>query len=635
MRKQPTVGFFHVELHPLALTQHPKDAAAQRARAQKYLAAVIIADDDAGAGGRVIDLHNTLHGGESLTGRRPGFTVRPARPLAGCVRWEATVDILGRVTLTAADLKRVLRRYHDALIRHRETLNQLNVYPVPDGDTGTNMVLTVTSVIEATDGAESMDEVAEGLAHGSLMGARGNSGVILSQILRGLAETIGPCQGIGTVELVEALNRASAAAYAAVVRPVEGTILTVVREAAAAAGEAGAGAGVDLAACLERVYERAQLALLSTPEQLPVLKQAGVVDAGGAGLLLLLGAFLEEVTGGETGLPESVLAAAAARQVEPAQLGGAGDVASLRYEVMFFLEADDAAIPELKGSWSALGDSIVVVGGEGVYNCHIHTDDIGGAIEAGIRAGRPHQIRVTDLIEQSATTLVHRFEPLPEFERAEPGVLAVAAGDGVVAVFRELGAQAVVTGGQSLNPSTEELLTELEQMVAGTVIVLPNNKNIIPVAEQLDRLTDKSVVVVPTRSIPQGIAAMVSYTPGTPLAALAEAMRAGAGGVRSAEITRAVRPAETDAGTVDAGDFLVLVDGSIVAVRPSELEALRALVDHAVDDGAELMTIMYGAGYDPVALDAFVAELHVLRPALEVELVAGGQPLYPYLVSVE
>ncbi len=543
--------------------------------------------------------------------------------------------------LRSDDLKRVIARYHERLSDYQQAIDDLNVYPVPDGDTGTNMTLTLGSVLEAMKGAGSMDEVAEAIAHGSLMGARGNSGVILSQILRGLAEVFTGHDSVDAARLAEALERASEAAYRAVMRPVEGTILTVLREAAEAAHEAGSEAGHDLGTFLERVYDRAVDALRRTPEMLPVLKQAGVVDAGGAGFLLLLAAFLEVVTGSPVDLPERLLRTRARLEgLDEARPDD--DVSGLRYEVMFFLDTDDDGVERFRSRWAELGDSIVVVGGGGTYNCHIHTDDIGGAIEAAVEVGRPHDIRVTDLHEQAEAREHHEPDLPPEVHDAQVGVVAVAAGDGLVRVFRSLGAQAVVTGGQSMNPSTLDLLEAVEHVPAAAVVVLPDNKNIIPVASQLDGLTDKPVQVVPTRSVPEGLAAMFGYDPtlhtSDPAEAAkltAEAMSSAADDVRCGEVTRAVRDAVVEGHRVRAGDYLALVEGSIVGTASTAEEALARVVEQVVDPVTERVTVYTGEGVEAAAASAVVDALGREHPDVEFETVDGGQPLYPYLVAAE
>ena len=298
-------------------------------------------------------------------------------------------------TLDGSSVARVVSTYRDALRAHQEELNRLNVYPVPDGDTGTNMALTLESVCKELGTSTRMDDVCMAVAHGSLMGARGNSGVILSQILRGLAETFRGLDAVEVRDLTTGLRTAADAAYQAVMRPVEGTILTVVRATAEAAEAARAAGEATLRGVLERSVLAAREAVRQTPDLLPVLKEAGVVDAGGHGFTLLLDAFLTVVDGRPLPEPQIVATPAAV-----AAHRHGDDVSSLRYEVMFLLDADDAMIPAFKESWGAIGDSIVVVGGDGLWNCHVHTNDVGAAVEAGIEAGRPSKIRVTDLSEQ-------------------------------------------------------------------------------------------------------------------------------------------------------------------------------------------------------------------------------------------
>ena len=545
--------------------------------------------------------------------------------------------VVEKRTLKVQGLKNVIQRFYDRLHEHREALNRLNVYPVPDGDTGTNMALTVASVVEEVSDAETMEELSAAISHGSLMGARGNSGVILSQILRGLADTFRSTESVGTDQLVEALDRASEAAYQAVMRPVEGTILTVLRESAEAAAETDTPDGEELGALLRRTYSRAEASLQNTPELLPVLKEAGVVDAGGAGLLLLVAAFLEEVTGEEATLPAEIFKAVAGVIAEEPEVGY--DISGLRYEVMYFLEADEAPLVAFKQEWMDIGDSIVVVGGDGTYNCHIHTDDIGEAIEAGIRAGRPFRIQITDLLDQAERESMHHhpssFEPLAVFVGAEVGVVAVAVGVGIVEMFRQLGVQGVVVGGQTMNPSTEELLAAVEAAPAEAVVVLPNNKNIVPVAEQLNDLTDKHVVCVPTRSVPQGMAAMVSYLPtGQSIDEVASAMHSAMGDVSSGEVTRAVRDSTTPAGAVVEGDWMGLLDGDVAVVETGLDEALTGLLGLLLADDAEIVSIITGAEADRAVTRAAAAWLEE-EYNVEVEVVSGSQPLYPYLLSVE
>src|SRR4051812_8070913 len=387
----------------------------------------------------------------------------------------AALDHLG-----AADVRQVVTGFRDALRVHQEALNRLNVYPVPDGDTGTNMTLTLESVVQELGSARAMPEVCQAIAHGSLMGARGNSGVILSQILRGLADTFRAVEEVTAAEVTTALRTAADAAYQAVMRPVEGTILTVVRWAAEAAEGALDKGATNLVDLLDEAAAAARQAVAQTPEMLPVLRDAGVVDAGGQGFTLLLDAFLEVVDGRPIPKPAE-RAAPLIVEAHAAQ----GDISALRYEVMYLLDADDATIPAFKSAWASLGDSIVVVGGDGLWNCHVHTDDIGGAVEAGIEAGRPRNIRVTDLLEQveeegwvaeaaALAPIVHSPEDM-----VATADVAIAVGDGVRRLLASLGVQEIVAGGQSMNPSTAQILDAVERCPSDSVIVLPNNKNIV------------------------------------------------------------------------------------------------------------------------------------------------------------
>ncbi len=437
-----------------------------------------------------------------------------------------TIAAMGVQVLTASDLRALLRGYAQALEAHKAVINRLNVYPVPDGDTGTNMTLTVESVVAELaqtdqDAADDMGATCKAISHGSLMGARGNSGVILSQVLRGFCEVVREHDEIDGPLLAAALESASTAAYGAVMKPVEGTILTVVRASAEGARDA-ADSGAELIAVLDAARDAAELALARTPLLLPVLAEAGVVDAGGAGLVLLFEAALNVADGRPVSEPadEIDLVGVGTRpgpEIEAAH--AEGGLADLRYEVMYFLEAPDESIPGFKDVWAGIGDSIVVVGGDGIWNCHIHTDDIGASIEAAVDVGTPRKIRVTDLFEQvEEERWVREAEMLPSEPAAasEPvpcAVVAVATGDGIRRIFHSLGVQVIVTGGQTMNPSTAQLLEAVERAPADDVVILPNNKNIIPVAEQVDGQSAKNVRVVPTRGIAEGFASLLAYDP--------------------------------------------------------------------------------------------------------------------------
>ena len=542
----------------------------------------------------------------------------------------------------AERLRRTVVAFRDAVREHAPRINRLNVYPVPDGDTGTNMARTLDAVVAELDRADpAIESTCEAISHGSLMGARGNSGVILSQILRGLAGRLSSAASHTASGLAEALSDASSAAYKAVVKPIEGTILTVVREASEAAKSAAA-TGAGLAVVLRAARDAGRSALDRTPDMLPVLKDAGVVDAGGAGFLLLLDAALNVVDGEPIPAPADSIGGDAddlPALVTAPDHHGELTVADLRYEVMYFLHLEDDKIESFKTDWAEIGDSIVVVGGDGLWNCHVHTNDIGAAIEVAIDlGGRPKQIRVTDLFEEVAERHADHERRLgvTGLPAVTTAVVAVCSGSGLEELFSQLGVQGVVTGGQTLNPSTAELLDAVEHVNASHVIVLPNNKNIIPVAEQLDALTSKTVRVVPTRSMPEALAALVVYDPEASGDVNADSMASAIEAMATGEVTRAIRDSQSDAGPVTAGDWIGLVRGDgIVTVAGSLEGAALALLDHLVADGREIVTIIEGVDAVSSTTDALRTWLAAERPDVQVECHRGGQPLYPYLFGVE
>ena len=556
--------------------------------------------------------------------------------------------------LQPRDIRAAMVAYRDALRAHQEPINRLNVYPVPDGDTGTNMALTLEAVVNelealGEDGLE-MAGVCKAVAHGSLMGARGNSGVILSQILRGMADAWKAKDSAGAPDVAIALVEASAAAEGAVMRPVPGTILTVAAETGEAA-RTRAESGSGLVELLDGAKAAAAEALARTPEQLPVLKQAGVVDAGGAGFVLLLDALLLVVAGRPLPAADPASPAPAAtaatgpvaddRLAEPVPAGD-GDVEDLRYEVMYMLEAPDGSIPAFKDVWAGVGDSIVVVGGDGMWNCHIHTDDIGAAVEAGIDAGRPRNIRVTDLMDQveeerwvrDAATGVPQEEESP-WPAPATAVVAVATGTGIRRIFRSLGVHQMVAGGQSMNPSTAQILEAVQAAPADEVVVLPNNGNIVPVAEQVDALTSKRVRVVKTVGVAEGFAALLEYDPEADADNNESTMEAAATRVVAGEVTRAVRDSDSPAGPVAEGDWLGLSKQGIEVVQPTLAEATTALLEKLLTDDNEIVTLIEGEGSTPADTRRVTEWLSDHRPDIEVEIHHGEQPLYPYLLSID
>ncbi len=580
---------------------------------------------------------------------------------------------LASPVVDATSLRRVITKFYEGLSAHRQVLDNLNVYPVPDGDTGMNMSSTMKSVLESCeDTADDLEALCAAISHGALMGARGNSGVILAQILRGicgvLSQSVQSTQSAqaDAAVVAAALQAASDGAYSAVARPVEGTVLTVVREAAEAA-QSTASQGASLIEVIEAANEQGQDALARTPEMLPVLAAAGVVDAGGAGLLLLFDACLNVFDGRP--MPEAPEAPPSQAAAHAAASGDSASsdaehstsefsVADLRYEVMFLLDAPDSAVDGFKAAWKEIGDSIVVVGGDGIWNCHIHTDHIGAAIEAGIAVGRPHRIEITDLLEQAgehtewfnqpsadsdaatednvaAQTAAQVFEPVEITEADNCAVVAVGAGAGLVEILGSMGAQRVVTGGQSMNPSTAELLAAVDSLPAGNVVVLPNNSNIIPVAEQLDNETQRNVGVVPTRSVVEGLAALMSFNGTATITANLQEMTQAADSVTSGEVTQAVRDASSSAGAISTGDWLGIGPAGIVAVTSDLVAAATKLLDTVVTADHELLTVIAGDSANDNATAAIVSYMAEHHDHIEVEVSEGGQPLYPYYFGLE
>jgi DAK2 domain fusion protein YloV len=533
--------------------------------------------------------------------------------------------------LKASQLREVVQHYGEALRAHRKGLDKLNVYPVPDGDTGTNMSLTVQSVVAElkSAGGSDMRTISSAISKGAIMGARGNSGAILAQVLRGVAESAKEKTSLSPSDVADALEKAKKGAYESVLKPVEGTILTVVSAAATAARQS-ADKGTKLKEQMDHVRHASAEALARTPELLPVLKQAGVVDAGGSGFLLFVDA-LRYVVSGEP-IPaaaefddDDVTADVAALEHT--------ELSELRYEVMFLLEGDDAGIPTFRSAWGDVGDSIVVVGGDGLFNCHIHSDDIGASIEVALNYGRPSQIRITDLLEQAAA---HDEEMFGEHQPSvETAVVAVVNGAGIGDIYRSMGVQRLVVGGQSMNPSVSDLLSAVEAAPSQSVVLLPNNKNIHAAAQQVNELSAKNVFVLPTKSVVEGMSALLGYDETKSGDKNASAMQEASAHVVCGEVTQAVRDTSDDVRPIKQGDWLGVSPDGITVVAATLSEALRELTETLVGDDHEVLTLVEGEGATPEATAALLEWLSSARPHVEYQVHQGGQPLYPYLLGVE
>ncbi len=536
------------------------------------------------------------------------------------------------------DLDVVRRFAHlavDGLSAAREEIDALNVYPVPDGDTGTNMFLTLESardalVLALEDHPEDLRVGMAAYSRGMLLGARGNSGVILSQLVGALLRRIGRSGPDDRSALVfaEGMALATDAAYSAVGKPVEGTILSVARAASEAAREAAQDGSVRLGGVVHAATRAAHEALARTPEQLPMLAYAGVVDAGGRGLCVVLDAAESAITGKHV-VEVSHLVGSPAIPVAKVPTGDLTEDGPA-YEVMYLLETDDDAIPALRGELAGLGDSLVVVGGEGLWNVHVHVDDVGAAVEAGIRAGAPRRIEVTHFAEQVTRAREKRSE------RRGRRLVIVSAGPGLIALFRDAGAE-VIEGGPGRRPSTGQLLAAIEATGAQEVIVLPNDPDTLGVAEAAAHeaeLKGVHVVVIPTRAQVQGIAALAVHEPGRPLDNDVVQMTAAARGARHGAVTIAAKEAMTTAGPCAVGDALGVVHGDFAIVGEDLFEVATGVLERLLGGGGELVTLVSGeqAGDLAQACEHWVGRTH---PGVDVVVYTGGQDRYPLLMAVE
>ena len=574
----------------------------------------------------------------------------------------------GRSVLAAAETAT------EWLAAHRDAINALNVFPVPDGDTGTNMLLTMRSAVDegrrAVEGGAGAGEVAARIAHGALLGARGNSGVILSQVIRGFADAIAGRVEIDGRDIARGFAGARDLAYKAVLRPVEGTMLTVVRVAAERA-ETAALRSTALPSILAAAVHGARQALASTPNLLEILRQAGVVDAGGQGIVRLLEG-MERYARGGAAAAAAVVAAPAIGERAPANGGGSafaglalldraepghGDGA-YGYCTNFVVHGEAIDVDQARADLGGMGDSAVIVGDARLLKVHVHTANPGRALEYGLRLGELDQIKIDNMGVQTRALATNGGRvsegaenlPAPSPSSA-PGsldaersplapasslaVVAVAAGAGLAAALRSMGAGGVVGGGQTMNPSTEELVASVEGSPAAAVILLPNNPNILLTAGQVSALATKPVGVVPSRSVPQGLAALAAFQPEETLPTNLARMTAALAGVRTVELTRAVRDATVDGVRVAAGQPIGLLDDRLVAAGDDATAvAMAALAEAGLGD-AELVTVFRGVEATADEVAALRDSLLAAHPHLTVEMHDGGQPHYPLVIAVE
>ena len=530
--------------------------------------------------------------------------------------------------LDAAASRRWCAGSLDALARAREEIDWLNVYPVPDADTGTNLFLTMeaTAAAVAQVSGDDLPTVLRAMGDGALLGARGNSGVITSQLLRGLAVELASANPPGGAALAIALSAAAELSYAAVAVPVEGTILSVARAAAVAANTAG----VLLSDVAAAAADGAAAALLKTPDQLDVLARAGVVDAGGRGLCVIFDSLAEVVTGA---IPANrVIRVREAGPWESSRLPEtASEVATggPAYEVMYLLDTADETIPGLRATLGPLGDSLVVVGGGGLWNVHIHVDDPGPAVEAGVEAGRPHRIRIKNLTEAT--------HPRPRLGRQPRAVIALAPSAGLAAIFEQAGAT-VVSHGVDRPPQTTSLVDAITDSGAKEIVMVADDPSTVPAiraAAAQARLDGLRVAAIPARSSVQAIAALAVHDPSQDFDTDVIAMSSASGSARHAELTVATQEAVTSAGLCHPGDVLGLIDGDIALIGEDIAAVAGGVIERMLDAGGELVTLITGADAPAGVVDRLVRELHVRRPEVECVVYDGGQDVYPLLIGVE
>lgn len=528
----------------------------------------------------------------------------------------------------------------------KEFINELNVFPVPDGDTGTNMTLTILSAAKEVKALENPDMVAiaKAISSGSLRGARGNSGVILSQLLRGFTKEIREHKEIDTITLAKACERATATAYKAVMKPKEGTILTVAKGASQKAAEL-AETTEDLDTFISEVINYAQEVLEKTPEMLPVLKEAGVVDSGGQGLLEVMRGAYDAFQGKEIDY-SAIEASAGTKMVKPSEQAETEIKFGYCTEFIIMLEKEFTAKDEteFKAYLESIGDSIVCVADDDIVKIHVHTNDPGLAIQKALTYGQLSRMKIDNMREEHQERLIKDAEKLAaqqaEAKKAEPrkevGFIAVSIGEGMNEIFRELGADYIIEGGQTMNPSTEDMLNAIDQVNAEHIFILPNNKNIILAANQAQELTeDKDIIVVPSRTVPQGITAIINYMPDADAQTNLEAMIEGIGNVKTGQVTYAVRDTHIDDKEIHEGDIMGIGDSGILAVGQSVEETTKEMLAQLVDEDTELISLYYGQDVQEESAENFAQEIEDLYPDVDVDVHSGGQPIYYYVLSVE
>ena len=552
---------------------------------------------------------------------------------------------MGKSTINAELCAKMFLAGAKNLEANKEWINELNVFPVPDGDTGTNMTLTIMSAAKEVAGLETvnMETLAKAISSGSLRGARGNSGVILSQLLRGLTKGIRDTSEIDVITITEAFQKAVATAYKAVMKPKEGTILTVAKGFADKATELALTENVEMEELLDTSLKYAEEVLAKTPEMLPVLKEAGVVDSGGQGLIQVLKGAFDAYLGKEVDYtiekPEST--------GEPAQADTRTE-ADIKFgyctEFIIMTKKPMQQVEELKfkAFLESIGDSIVVVADEEIVKVHVHTNDPGVAITRALTYGELSHMKIDNMREEHREKLIKDAEKQeaaqvkPAMPHKEVGFISVSIGDGIGEIFKGLGVDYLIEGGQTMNPSTEDMLNAIAEVNADTIFIFPNNKNIILAANQAQALTeDKKIIVIPTKTVPQGIAAIISFDPTASAEDNKENMKEALSMVKTGQITYAVRDTHIDDKEIKEGNIMGIGDDSILAVGEDIAEITKETIDLMADEETELISVYYGEDITEEDANALGEELQEKYPDCEVEVYEGGQPIYYYVVSVE
>lgn len=539
----------------------------------------------------------------------------------------------------------------------KEWINELNVFPVPDGDTGTNMTLTIMSAAKEVAALRDMGDIdmqslCKAISSGSLRGARGNSGVILSQLFRGFTKGVKECDKITIPVIATAFEKAVETAYKAVMKPKEGTILTVAKGAAIKARELADSGTEDMAQFLEQIIARAEEVLAQTPEMLPVLKQAGVVDSGGQGLVLVLQGAYDAYIGKEIDLTlsDTSVSSAGGKSVSVNPEAQANAEIKFGYCTEFIIMLSKVfnikAELDFKAYLESIGDSIVVVADEDVVKVHVHTNDPGLAIQRALKYGALSNMKIDNMrlehqeklfkMSQKDSGAANETTAIEEQPKKDVGFIAVSVGDGINEIFKGLGVDYIIEGGQTMNPSTEDMLNAIDQVNADSIFILPNNKNIILAANQAQSLVkDKKIIVIPTKTVPQGITAIINYVPDMSVEENADVMTEEIKSVSTGQVTYAVRDTSIDDKEIKQGDFMGIGDSGILSVGTAISEVTMDMLAAMVSDEAELISIYYGSEITDEDAENFRSRVEEKYSSCDIELQYGGQPIYYYIVSVE